>query len=62
MRVYQVSGYPRNHYFVKTWKELLEMKSWADKNRVKFLHESSTMQGYGFSVSKNFAWFALKWL
>lgn len=62
MRVYQVAGYPRNHYFVKTFRELLEIMTWSEKNSVKCLHESSTMHGYGFSVSKNFAWFALKWL
>lgn len=63
MRVYQVAGYPRTHYFVKTFSELLEIMSWANKNNVKCLHESSGPRGYGFSVKeKNFAWFALKWL
>lgn len=63
MRVYQVAGYPRTHYFVKTFSELLEIMSWADKNDVRCLHESSSMHGYGFSVKeKNFEWFALKWL
>lgn len=63
MRVYQVAGYPRSHYFVKTFSELLEIASWANKNDVKCLHESSGIHGYGFSVGeKNFEWFALKWL
>ena len=62
MKVYQVAGYPRNHYFVKTFRELLEIMSWSEKNSVKCLHESSTVHGYGFSVSKNFVWFALRWL
>ena len=62
MRVYQVAGYPRNHYFVKTFRELLEIMTWAEKNGVNCLHESSTMHGYGFSVSTNFVWFALRWL
>lgn len=44
MRVYQVAGYPRNHYFVKTFRELLEIMTWAEKNGVNCLHESSTMQ------------------
>ena len=63
MRVYQVAGYPSNHYFVKTFSELLEIMSWMDKNNVNGLHESSGIHGYGFSVrEKNFEWFALKWL
>lgn len=31
MKVYQVRGYPRNHYFVKTFSELLEIMSWSEK-------------------------------
>lgn len=62
MKVYQVSGYPRNHYFVKTFSELLEIVAWANKNGVECLHESSSMHGYGFSIIKNFEWFSLKWL
>ena len=63
MKVYQVAGYPRTHYFVKTFDELLQIMSWMSKNNVGYLHESSTMHGYGFSVrEKNFEWFALKWL
>lgn len=60
--VYQVAGYPRNHYFVKTFQEFLDIMSWMRKNDVDYLHESSTMHGYGFSIRKNFDWFALKWL
>lgn len=62
MRIFQVAGYPRNHYFVKTFDELLQIMSWMDKNEVRGLHESSTIHGYGFSVSKNFEWFSLRWL
>ena len=62
MRVYQVRGYPRSHYFVKTFDELLQIMSWSDKNDVGCLHESSTIHGYGFSIKQNFEWFALKWL
>ena len=54
MKVYQVAGYPRDHYFVKTFDELLQMLSWMQKNNVDALHESSTIHGYGFSVRKNF--------
>ncbi len=61
MKVYQVAGYPKNHYFVKTFSELLEIMSWASKNGVGFLHESSGIHGYGFSVKKNIAWFLLRW-
>lgn len=31
MEVYQVRGYPRNHYFVKTFDELLQILSWSEK-------------------------------
>lgn len=62
MRIFQVPGYPRSHYFVKTFSELLEIASWAYKNNVGLLHESSTIHGYGFSIKQNFEWFALKWL
>lgn len=63
MKVYQVAGYPKTHYFVKTFSELLEIMSWSSKNNVNMLHESSGIHGYGFSIGrKNFHWFALKWL
>jgi len=62
MKVYQVRGYPDNHYFVKTFDELIQMWSWMQKNNVDALHESSTIHGYGFSVHKNFEWFSLTWL
>jgi len=62
MRIYQVAGYPRTHYFVKTTLEWFELTQWMSKNNVNYLHESSTIH-YGFSVGeKNFEWFALKWL
>lgn len=61
MKVYQLRGYP-NHYFVKTFDELLQIMSWMNKNDVKGLHEYSGLHGYGFSVQKNFEWFAIKWL
>jgi hypothetical protein len=62
MKVYQVPGYPRTHYFVKTFDELLQMLSWTQKNNVDCLHESSSIHGYGFSIRKNFEWFSLTWL
>ena len=62
MKVYQVTGYPKNHYFVKDFQELLNIMSWMNKNNVGHLHESSGIHGYGFSVRKNFDWFALRWL
>lgn len=62
MRVFQVAGYPRTHYFVKTSEDFSKIMSWMSKNNVDYLHESSTIHGYGFSVRKNFEWFALKWL
>lgn len=62
MKVYQVVGYPRSHFFVKTFQDFLEIMSWMSKNNVGYLHESSSMHGYGFSIRKNFEWFALKWL
>ena len=62
MKIYQVSGYPKSHYFVKTFDEMLQILSWTHKNNVGCLHESSGIHGYGFSISKNFEWFALRWL
>jgi len=62
MKVYQVTGYPKNHYFVKDFQELLTIMGWMGKNDVDYLHESSSQHGYGFSVRKNFEWFSLKWL
>jgi hypothetical protein len=63
MKVYQVRGYPDNHYFVKTFQEFLDIISWMTKNDIKYLHEYSGPHGYGFSVrEKNIAWIALKWL
>lgn len=62
MKVYQVTGYPKNHYFVRDFREFLSMMVWMDKNDVGYLHESSSQHGYGFSVRKNFEWFSLKWL
>ena len=61
MKVYQVTGYPRSHYFVKTFSELLEIMSWMSKNNVDHQHECSGLHGYGFSVGKNIEWFALRW-
>ena len=62
MKVYQVAGYTKNHYFVKDFQELLNIMRWMNKNNVGHLHESSGIHGYGFSVRKNFDWFALRWL
>lgn len=62
MKVYQVAGYPNNHYFVKTFQEFLDIMAWMMINDIKYLHESSGPSGYGFSVKNNFEWFALRWL
>jgi hypothetical protein len=62
MKVYQVAGYPKNYYFVKTFSEFLDIMSWMIKNDVRFLQETSSgIHGYGFSVKKNIEWFLLKW-
>jgi hypothetical protein len=62
MKVYQIAGYPKDHYFVKTTPEWQELTQWMRKNEVDYLHQSSSPHGYGFSVRKNFEWFSLKWL
>ena len=62
MTVYQVRGYPRSHYFVKTWTEFLEINKWMYKNKVDYLHESSSQHGYGFSIRTNLEWFILRWI
>lgn len=62
MKVYQVTGYPKNHYFVRDFQEFLNIMGWMSKNDVDYLHESSSQHGYGFSVRKNFEWFSLAWL
>jgi hypothetical protein len=61
MKVYQVAGYPKNHYFVKDFRQFLEIASWMTKNNVDYLHESSGIHGCGFSVRKNKEWFLLRW-
>jgi len=62
MKVYQVVGYPKNHYFVDSFQELLDIMAWMNSNNVDYLHESSSQHGYGFSIRKNFEWFSLRWL
>ena len=62
MRVYQVAGYPHNHYFVKDTPDWRELTVWMRKNNVDYQHESSSIHGYGFSIRKNFDWFSLRWL
>ena len=62
MRVFQVAGYPRTHYFVGNSHDWHEITHWMSKNDVGYLHESSTIHGYGFSIRKNFEWFSLRWL
>jgi len=62
MKVYQVTGYPKNHYFVRDFQEFLNIMVWMKNNNVGYLHESSSQHGYGFSVRKNFEWFSLAWL
>lgn len=62
VKVFQLAGYPKDHYFVKTTPEWQELTQWMRKNDVDYLHQSSSLHGYGFSVRKNFEWFSLKWL
>jgi hypothetical protein len=62
MKVYQVAGYPRSHYFVKDFQEFLDIMGWMMKNDVGYLHESSSIHGYGFSIKSNIEWFKLRWL
>ena len=61
-KCYQVRGYPASHYFVANSHDWHEVTNWMRKNNVDYLHESSTIHGYGFSIRKNFEWFALRWL
>lgn len=62
IKIYQVYGYPKNHYFVGSTLHWYKLTDWMRKNDVDYLHESSTQHGYGFSIRKNFEWFSLKWL
>lgn len=64
MTVYQLRGYPNNFYFVKTYDELLQIFSWAQKNDVRCLYECSSAYGYGFSVkdTNDRALLILSWL
>ena len=62
MKVFQVAGYPKSFYFVKTLHEFREISNWMNQNNVEYLHEASCMHGYGFSIRKNFLWFMLKWV
>ncbi len=61
MKVYQVVGYPKSHYFVRDFQEFLNIMNWMKKNDVDYLHESSSQHGYGFSIRKNLEWFLLRW-
>ncbi len=61
MKVYQVKGYPSNHYFVRDFQEFLIIIRWMNENNVGYLHESSSQHGYGFSIRKNIEWFMLRW-
>ena len=61
MKVYQLAGYPRNHYFVKTFSQFIVVYSWMRQHDVEYLHESSGNHGIGFSVTKNLEWFLLRW-
>jgi hypothetical protein len=61
MKVYQVIGYPKSHYFVKQ-EEWHEMICWLYQNKIDFLQESCSQHGIGFSLRKNVEWFLLRWL
>jgi hypothetical protein len=62
MKVFQLRGYPQHHYFIKDPGEWYEFCRWCWENNVEYLQESSSLHGIGFSIRKNFDWFALKWL
>lgn len=59
MKVFQVTGYSKNQYFVshEDWKK---MYLWLNENNVDFLHECSGSHGVGFTSRKNKAWFILR--
>ena len=61
MRVYQVIGYPKSHYFVSSadWGNITR---WMRQNKVDFLQESCGQHGVGFSLYDNADWFLLRWL
>ena len=40
----------------------MDIMSWMMKNDVGYLHESSGIHGYGFSIKSNIEWFLLRWL
>ncbi len=66
----RVEPWPYHHshrgdvYRVRTISEWNEITYWMRKNDVDYLHEFSSPQGYGFSVSKKgpgYLMFKLKW-
>jgi hypothetical protein len=61
MKVFQLRGYPENHYFVDhdDWNTILQ---WMWQHNVDYLQQSSSPHGIGFSIRSNFEWFSLKWL
>jgi len=64
MKIYQLRGYPKHYYFVKTFPELLEIMSWMKGHDVRHLHESSGPHGHGFSVRPSgpgYLLFLLRW-
>lgn len=61
MKVYQVIGYPKSHYFVQQ-TDWVEMITWLNQNKIDFLQESCSQHGIGFSLRSNAAWFLLRWL
>lgn len=54
-------GYGPNCYSVKA-SDIAEIAKWMHENGVGYWHVSSGPEGYGFQVTSNKEWFALKWL
>ena len=50
MNVYQVRGYPHDHFFVQTHEEWQVMQRWLHERDIDVLQQSSSMHGIGFSI------------
>lgn len=67
MNVYQVRGYPNDHFFVQTHEEWSAMQRWLYEHDIDYLQQSSSMHGIGFSIRDyrgikgHEAWFRLSW-
>ena len=48
--VYQLRGYPNDHYFVRTSEEWHQMTQWLSEREIDYLQQSSSQHGIGFSI------------